>query len=232
MREIIFDTETTGLDPNTGDRLVEIGAIELINTMPTSNRFQHYLDPQRDMPAEAFNVHGLSAAFLKGKPLFEDVADAFLAFLGDARLVAHNAEFDMRFLNFELKRAGRPPIGGERVTDTLALARRKHPGQPNSLDALCARYHIDNSKRSDAHGALVDALILAEVYAELTGGRQTSMLLGHAAADRRAALVAKVSQRPAPLPSRLTGEERAAHARFIAELGDKAAWKAYDSAPV
>ena len=231
MREIILDTETTGLDPNTGDRLVEIGGIELINTMPTSNRFQHYLDPQRDMPLEAFNVHGLTAAFLKGKPQFEEIADKFLAFIGDARLVIHNAEFDMRFLNFELKRAGRPPIGMERVTDTLALARRKHPGQPNSLDALCARYHIDNSKRSDAHGALVDALILAEVYAELTGGRQTSMLLGHAAANRRAAQIAMVSPRPSPLPSRLTAQERAAHAAFIAELGDKAAWKIYDSAP-
>ena len=227
MREIIFDTETTGLDPKTGDRLVEIGCVEMVNLVPTGATFQTYLDPERDMPEGAFKVHGLTQQFLRGKPLFADVVEKFLAFVGDARLVAHNAEFDMRFVNAELLRTGRAAIGMERVVDTLALARRKHPGAPNSLDALCARYRIDNSKRSDAHGALVDSLILADVYAELTGGRQTALVLGQAASDLRKGSAQKAGPRPVALDSRLTEAEKAAHAAFIAELGDKAVWKSY-----
>ena len=229
MREIILDTETTGLDPNTGDRLVEIGGIELINTMPTSNRFQHYLDPQRDMPLEAFNVHGLTAAFLKGKPQFEEIADKFLAFIGDARLVIHNAEFDMRFLNAELVRAGHPAIGNERVLDTLAIARRKFPGASNSLDALADRFQVDRSRR-DKHGALIDALILAEIYLELSGGRQTSLSLAPALAREQRASGAPPAGaiRPLALPPRLSEAERLAHAAFIATLGKDAIWKDYE----
>lgn len=227
MREIIFDTETTGLDPKTGDRLVEIGCVEMLNLIPTGATFQTYLDPERDMPEGAFKVHGLSRQFLQGKPLFAAVVDEFLAFIGDARLVAHNAEFDMRFVNAELQKAGRAVIGMERVVDTLALARRKHPGAPNSLDSLCARYRIDSSKRSDGHGALVDSLILADVYAELTGGRQTALVLGQAASGLRMGPVQSAGPRPAALVPRLTEAEKSAHAAFIAELGDMSVWKSY-----
>lgn len=229
MREIVFDTETTGLDPASGDRLVEIGCVELLNAIPTGATFQTYLDPERDMPADASRVHGLSGEFLKGKPRFAQKADEFIAFIGDARLVAHNAEFDMRFVNSELKRAGLPTIGMERVVDTLALARRRHPGAPNSLDSLCARYRIDNSKRADAHGALVDAQILAEVYAELRGGRQTALVLGSTASARMRAIDNKAQKRAALLPGRVTGDEAAAHAAFIAELGEKSLWRLYDA---
>ena len=227
MREIIFDTETTGLDPKTGDRLVEIGCVEMLNLIPTGATFQTYLDPQRDMPEGAFKVHGLSGPFLRGKPLFADKVEEFLAFIGDARLVAHNAEFDMRFINAELQKVGREAIGMERVVDTLALARRKHPGAPNSLDALCARYRIDNTKRSDAHGALVDSMILADVYAELTGGRQTALVLGQTAAGGRKGPAGRAGPRPEALGLRLSEAEKTAHAAFVAELGDKAIWKSY-----
>ncbi len=183
MREIILDTETTGLDPASGHRIVEIGCIELFNVIPTGQSYHVYLDPERDMPEEAFRVHGISAEFLAGKPKFGEVAEALLAFLGDAPLVAHNAEFDMRFINAELMAHGFSPIGTDRVIDTLALARRRHPGAANSLDALCQRYGIDLSRRSK-HGALLDAEILAEVYAELMGGRQTSLALDPTATER------------------------------------------------
>ena len=168
MREIILDTETTGLDPLRGDRLVEVGCIELVNRMPTGQTFHRYINPQRDMPLEAFNVHGLSAEFLSDKPLFADIVDDFMDFIGDAPLVIHNASFDVGFLNAELDRASRTLIARDRLIDTLLLARRKHPGVSNRLDDLCSRYAIDNSRR-EKHGALLDAELLAEVYIELTG---------------------------------------------------------------
>ena len=185
MREIVFDTETTGLDPAAGHRIVEIGCVEILNTIPTGQTFHFYLDPERDMPEEAFRVHGLSTEFLTGKPKFAEIAEKFLAFVGDAMLVAHNAEFDLRFVNAELAALGHPLLGSDRIVDTLALARRRHPGAPNSLDALCLRYGIDTSRRTK-HGALLDSEILAEVYAELTGGRRVrtgreplGLCLGH-----------------------------------------------------
>ena len=174
MREIVFDTETTGLNPLGGDRVVEIGCVELFNRLPTGETFHVYLNPERDMPDAAFRVHGLSAEFLSDKPLFGDVVQDFIDFIGEAALVAHNASFDMGFINAELVRVNRPVINNERVIDTLQIARRKHPFGPNSLDALCQRYNIDNSKRTK-HGALLDSEILAEVYIELTGGRQADL---------------------------------------------------------
>ena len=226
MREIILDTETTGLDPLTGDRLVEIGCLEILNSIPTGQVFHVYLDPQRDMPAEAFRVHGLSREFLAGKPLFADVVDEFLAFIAEDKLVIHNAEFDMRFVNHELARISRPAIGMHRVVDTLAIARKRHPGASNSLDALCARYRIDNSRRTK-HGALLDAEILAEVYAELLGGRQTAMSLQVETVKTVTTVVTISGTRPSPLASTLDEMEWQAHEAFIAQLGDKALWNAY-----
>lgn len=226
MREIVLDTETTGFDPATGDRLVEIGCLELINHIPTGATYHVYLNPEREMSEGAFKVHGLSTEFLSDKPLFADVVDQFLAFVGDARLVIHNAEFDIRFLDFELTRAGRPAFGMGRALDTLALARRKHPGAPNSLDALCARYGVDNARRTK-HGALLDAEILAEVYAELTGGRQSALSLAPKSAARAAGAAQRVGARPAPLAPLLTEAEAQAHAAFLARLGDKAIWNDY-----
>ena len=179
MREIVLDTETTGLDPTKGDRLVEIGAIEIVNQGMTGAHFHVLVNPEREIPEDAFRIHGHSTALLRDKPLFSGIVDEFLAFVGQDRLIIHNAEFDMRFINWELQLAGRPQIPLERVTDTLALARRKHPGAPNNLDALCDRYRIDRSRRTK-HGALLDAEILVEVYTELTGGRQKSLLLSYA----------------------------------------------------
>lgn len=225
MREIVLDTETTGLDPSAGHRLVEIGCIELFNLIPTGMTFHTYLDPQRDVPEPAFRIHGLSAEFLAGKPQFADIIDDFLTFLGEARLVIHNAEFDMRFLDAELARAGRPPLGMDRVVDTLVIARRKYPGSPNSLDALCNRYRIDHSRRT-THGALLDAGILAEVYAELVGGRQPELILAAASLRPRPA-DGMARARPAPLPPSITDQELAAHREFIAGLGEKAIWRSY-----
>ena len=229
MREIVFDTETTGLDPKTGDRLVEIGCVEILNRFPTGKSYHVYLNPQRSMPREAFDVHGLSEEFLADKPLFDDVADAFLAFVGDAVLVAHNASFDMGFINFELKRSGRPSIGNERVIDTLVLARRKFPGAAASLDALCSRFGIDRSRRVK-HGALLDAELLAEVYLELNGGRQADLGLAVAVeaveVDATGEPVA-VRQRPHALAPRLNAAELAAHTAFCAAIGDKAIWAKY-----
>jgi DNA polymerase III subunit epsilon len=226
MREIVLDTETTGLDPSDGHRLVEIGGIELYNCIPTGQLFHHYIDPQRDIPESAYEVHGLSREFLTGKPLFEHIAEEFVAFVGDAKLVIHNAEFDMRFLNSELQRVGRPPIGADRAVDTLTLARRRHPGLPNSLDALCARYGIDNSRRTK-HGALLDAEILAEVYAELNGGRQAALLLatGDIRVERPDIIV--VPQRLQPLEPRVSPDEMSSHARFVEHLGKNALWLSY-----
>jgi DNA polymerase-3 subunit epsilon len=227
MREIVFDTETTGLDPNQGDRLVEIGCIELINRFPTGNTFHCYFNPERDMPAAAYNVHGLSEEFLKDKPLFIHRVDELVAFLGDAPLVAHNAIFDLGFLNAELERTGKTPVSRDRLVDTLMLARRKHPGGSNRLDDLCQRYKIDNSRRIK-HGALLDAELLAEVYVELIGARQA--LLGLSEAVRRSSeahVATTARERPQPLPSRMNADERAEHTRFIATLGAVAIWRAY-----
>jgi DNA polymerase-3 subunit epsilon len=175
MREIVLDTETTGLDPGQGHRIVEIGCVELLNAIPTGEAFHVYINPERDMPEEAFQVHGLSASFLADKPVFAEIAADFLKFISDTKIIAHNAEFDLRFLNAELALLGIAPIAGNRVIDTLAMARHKFPGAANSLDALCTRYGIDTSQRTK-HGALLDAEILAEVYAELTGGRQADLV--------------------------------------------------------
>ena len=228
MREIVFDTETTGLDPFQGDRMVEIGCIELVNRFPTGRTFHCYYNPERDMPEQAFRVHGLSIDFLKDKPLFASKVDELIDFLGDdAALVAHNAMFDLGFLNAELERAGRGGVSRERIVDTLLLARRKHPGGANRLDDLCVRYSIDNSRRTK-HGALLDAELLAEVYIELIGARQAQLGLAQAAEPIRVAGdVIVVRERPAPLPPRITDEERAAHRRFIATLGESAIWRDY-----
>ena len=226
MREIVLDTETTGLDPGNGHRIVEIGCVELLNAIPTGEIFHAYLDPERDMPEEAFRVHGLSAEFLADKPVFAKVVADFLKFAGGAKIVAHNAEFDMRFLNAELALLGIAPIASDRVIDTLALARRKYPGAANSLDALCARYGIDTSRRTK-HGALLDAGILAEVYAELTGGRQAALVFAHGGASIGAGAASLLAQRPHPLPARLTPEDLARHRAFAATLGAAAVWDAY-----
>jgi DNA polymerase-3 subunit epsilon len=214
MREIILDTETTGLDPRAGHRLVEIGCLELVNHVPTGAQYHAYVDPERDMPADAFAVHGLSTQFLTGKPVFAQVVDELLTFLGDARLVIHNAEFDLRFLNAELERLGFPPILLSRCVDTVAIARRKFPGAPASLDALCRRFAIDNSART-RHGALLDAELLAEVYLELIGGRQPVLGLTAATAvvAQQAAAVVRAARAHAP-----SAEELAAHAAFIAGM--------------
>ncbi|MCM5559739.1 DNA polymerase III subunit epsilon [Pleomorphomonas sp. JP5] len=229
MREIVFDTETTGLDPKTGDRLVEIGCVEVVNRFPTGRNFHVYINPGRPVPQEAFDVHGLSDEFLADKPRFEEVADAFVDFVGEAHLVAHNASFDMGFINFELKASGRSTFGNERVVDTLMMARRKHPGAPASLDALCNRYGIDRSKRIK-HGALLDAELLAEVYLELTGGRQAGLDLTVSVQSSESGEVGgrvALRPRPSPLPSRLSAAEVEAHAAFIAAIGEKALWNTY-----
>jgi len=227
MREIVFDTETTGLDPLQGDRLVEIGCIELVNRFPTGKAFHCYFNPQRDMPEQAFKIHGLSGDFLKDKSLFADKVDELIAFLGDAQLVAHNAMFDLGFLNAELERAGRAMVNRERMVDTLVIARRKHPGGSNRLDDLCVRYAIDNSRRTK-HGALLDAELLAEVYVELIGARQAQLVLSQAAAPRETLGEPIIlRQRLVPLPSALTEDDRAAHRAFIATLGENAIWRDY-----
>lgn len=233
MREIVLDTETTGFDPETGDRLVEIGAVELMNHLPTGRTFHKYVNPERDMPDSAFAVHGLSAEFLSDKPLFSHVAAEFVEFIGpEAKLVIHNASFDMKFLNYELKRAGHPTLPWSRALDTLALAREKFPGAQNSLDALCRRFGIDNSART-LHGALLDSEILAEVYLELIGGRQPDLILAPApqaaaqTTEQRQQPQGAARQRPAALPGRLTAEDVAGHREFVAKMGEKAVWARY-----
>lgn len=229
MREIVLDTETTGLDPNKGDRLVEIGCVELLNRIPTGATFHAYLNPERDMPAEAFAVHGLSIEFLKTHKRFAEVVDDFLEFIGnDAPLVIHNASFDHGFLCAELKRINRPLISRDRLVDTLALARRKHSAGPYNLDALCGKYGIDTTRRTK-HGALLDSEILAEVYLELLGGRQAQLGLAESVAERIVSSdgTVKVRIRATALPPRLTDAERAAHREFIATLGDQAIWRNY-----
>ncbi len=228
MREIVLDTETTGLDPLQGHRLVELGCIELLNRIPTGATFHSYLNPEREVPAEAFAIHGLATDFLKDKPLFAAIADDFLAFIGDAPLVIHNAGFDHGFLLAELKRVARPPIARERLVDTLLLARRKHPAGPNRLDDLCARYGIDNSRRTK-HGALLDAEILAEVYLELIGARQAQLGLAESAARRGQGAdgIMVHREREVALAPRITDADRAAHRDFVATLGEKALWRDY-----
>lgn len=221
MREIIFDTETTGLDPQTGDRMVEIGCIEMVNRVVTGQTFHAYYNPERDMPAEAEKVHGLSAAFLSDKPLFKDGAHELLAFLGDAPLVAHNAQFDFGFLNHELAVLGLEAISTERMVDTLAIARRRHPGAKHSLDALCSRYGVDRSHRV-LHGALLDAELLAQVYVELTGGRQIGLQLADDNEPQKQAETAvfrpKTGEYRAPRPHAASKEELARHAAFLESL--------------
>ena len=227
MREIVLDTETTGLDPLRGDRLVEIGCVEIFNRMPTGQMFHRYINPERDMPDEAFAVHGLSTQFLSDKPLFADVAEEFLDFIGDAPLVIHNASFDIGFINAELGRVARAAIPRDRLVDTLLLARRKHPGVSNRLDDLCSRYAIDNSRRTK-HGALLDAELLAEVYIDLIGARQSQLILTETvAAEVETTGDRPRRQRPVPLASRLTEAEQAAHREFVATLGDQPIWNDY-----
>ena len=231
MREIVLDTETTGFDAEKDDRIVEIGAVELLNHLPTGRTFHVYINPERSMPNEAFEVHGLGDDFLRDKPKFAEIAQDFLDFVADdAKLVIHNAAFDMKFLNAELRRAGHPTLPWARALDTLAIARERFPGSPASLDALCRRFGVDNSNR-ELHGALLDSEILAEVYLELIGGRQPDLVLDRpgqeqdvAATDRS---TVRRAPRPAPLPPRLTDQEVNAHQDFIAKLGDGAVWARY-----
>lgn len=225
MREVVLDTETTGFDPVAGDRLVEIGCLELMNHIPTGKNLQLYLNPERDMPEAAFQIHGLSSEFLGDKPKFADIVDKLLAFIGDAQLVIHNAEFDMKFINYELERVGKISIPMARATDTVRMARLKFPGAPASLDALCKRFNIDNSTRS-LHGALLDAQLLAEVYIELLGGRQRGLTLDAEPASRdldfSGASQRKNSNRPVRVarPHAPTAEELEAHGKFIQTLTD------------
>jgi DNA polymerase III subunit epsilon len=227
MREIVFDTETTGLNANGGDRLVEIGCIEMIGRVETGNTFHVYLNPERPMPAEAKAIHGLSDAFLSDKPKFAEVVDDFLAFLGDdAMLVAHNAMFDFGFVDAELKRAGRPPLDRARMVDTVAMARKLHPGATHSLDALCTRYGVDRSHRVK-HGALLDAELLAQLYVEMTGGRQIGLGLGNTSSVELVVetIATGRSDRPfrAARPHSATVEELACHADFVAKI-ENALW--------
>lgn len=229
-REIVLDTETTGLDPGRGDRVVEIGCVELINHVPSGENFQHYFNPERDMPEDALRVHGLTSSFLAGQPLFAQRVDQLLEFVADSPLIIHNAPFDLGFLNAELERAARPAIANP-VIDTVALARTVHPGARVSLDALCKHYGIDTARRS-LHGALLDAEILAEVYLELIGGRQVAMALRASAArpsdEASGAPATTTASRPRALAPRLSAEELAAHNGFVAGLGRNALWRRYE----
>lgn len=228
MREIVLDTETTGFEPESGDRIVEIGAVELYNHMPTGRTFHKYINPQRAMPEEAFAVHGLGDDFLRDKPLFAEIAQEFLDFVQDARLVIHNAAFDMKFLNAELGWLKLPQLPWDQAIDTLAIARKKFPGSPASLDALCRRFQIDNSART-LHGALLDSEILAEVYLELIGGRQPDFVLATGPATKSGGLTETATWRPIPRPTplapRLTASEAAAHQAFVDKMGDAALWR-------
>lgn len=229
MREIVLDTETTGFRHEVDDRIVEIGAVELFNHLPTGRTYHQYINPERDMPDGAFQVHGLSREFLSDKPVFAEIAQDFLAFVGDAQMVIHNASFDVPFLNSELRRLNLPQLPMSQATDTLAIARKRFPGSPASLDALCRRFGIDNSMR-EKHGALLDSEILAEVYLELIGGRQPDFGLsagGTSGSGDEGGADWRPRARPAPLPARITDEEAAAHAAFVGKLGDGAIWKKF-----
>ena len=232
MREIVLDTETTGLDPADGHRLLEIGAVEIVHQSLTGEVFHTLINPERDVPQDAARVHGHTAEVLKDKPVFANIVDDFLAFIGDSKLVIHNAEFDVRFLNAELARLGLATIAMDRVVDTLALARKKHPGAPASLDALCDRYRIDRSRRV-RHGALLDAEILVEVYCELSGGRQRSLLLGDTLGEAGIRVIA-VAPRSSPRPQRVSlieDAEESAHVRYLESFGRDAVWFRYLSQP-
>ncbi|MCF4096923.1 DNA polymerase III subunit epsilon [Maritalea mediterranea] len=227
-REIVLDTETTGLNPATGDRLVEIGCVELINHIPTGQNFHVYCNPERDMPEEAFKVHGLGNEFLADKPLFKDVADDFLEFITDSVLVIHNAPFDMGFLQAELEWAKKPRLEND-VIDTVMLARKKHPGARVNLDALCRHYGIDNTRRT-LHGALLDSEILAEVYLELLGGRQVGLSLAAQTESQNEGMAIKkeaARQRPTPLPSRLTQDQIERHKQYVLQMNEEALWAKY-----
>lgn len=240
MREIVLDTETTGFDPESGDRIVEIGAIELYNHLPTGRTYHQYINPERGMPDEAFGVHGIGPDLLdpprpanpgevtlRDKPVFQKIVDDFIAFVGtDAKLVIHNAAFDVKFLNAELRWANRPPLAADIAIDTLDIARRRFPGSPASLDALCRRFAIDNSSRT-LHGALLDSEILAEVYLELIGGKQPDFALsqpGQSQSQSGSSNHWRPKQRPTPLAPRITEKEKAAHAAFVEKLGADALW--------
>ncbi|MBI4724357.1 MAG: DNA polymerase III subunit epsilon [Rhodomicrobium sp.] len=226
MRELILDTETTGLDPKDNHRIIELACVELINYIPTGASWRWYFNPERDVPKAATDVHGLTAAFLADKPLFAAVADEIIGVLDDARLIIHNAMFDVGFLNHEFGRVSRPGIGFDRVTDTLALARRKHPGSPNNLDALCRRYGVDNSTRTK-HGALLDCELLADVYLRLIGAEQAGLNFALEPAGAKAEGEAAIQLRLNPLPPRLSREELAAHEAFVSTLGPNAVWNRY-----
>lgn len=240
MREIVLDTETTGFEPEQGDRIVEIGALELVNLRPTGKTFHRYINPERDMPEGAFGVHGIGPDLLiqprparegevtlRDKPVFAQVGQEFLDFVGDSKLVIHNAAFDMKFLNAELTKMGLGALEWARAVDTLALARKKFPGAPASLDALCRRFGIDNTART-LHGALLDSEILAEVYLELLGGAQPDFALSTDRASLGGASgAAPLPRRDRPLRGRITETEMAAHSAFVAGLGDDAIWKKY-----
>ncbi|MPR07041.1 DNA polymerase III subunit epsilon [Microvirga tunisiensis] len=230
LREIVLDTETTGTDHAKGDRVIEIGCVELLNHIPTGKSYHVYINPECPVSPGAFAVHGLSDEFLKDKPVFAAIADEFAEFVRDARLVIHNAAFDIGFLNAEFARTGHTRFNLPDAVDTLSMARRKHPGAANNLDALCTRYGIDNSRRTK-HGALLDAEILAEVYIELIGGQQVGfdLSLRPAARGRAAARgqIAAQDARPRTLISRLTEAERAAHEAFIQSLGPNTLWREY-----
>ena len=230
LREIILDTETTGLDAKGGDRLVELGCVEIVNRSPTVREFHKFINPEdKRVHPDAERIHGLSNAFLQDKPPFRDVVKEFLDFIGDAPLVIHNASFDAGFLNMEFGRLKLPELANDRLVDTLVLARRKHPAGPNSLDALCKRYGIDNSKRTK-HGALMDSLLLAGVYVELLGERQATLGLQSQSAGTREGggnTRQKAKPRPQPLAARLTPDDEAAHAKFVQTLGPEPVWKKY-----
>ena len=227
MREIVLDTETTGLDPAKGDRLLEIGAIEVVNQVATGATFHVLINPQREVSPEAFRIHGHSSLSLRDSPIFQTIVPEFLAFIAEDPLVIHNAEFDMRFLNAELLAAGYPAIQSDRIVDTLALARRKHPGAANSLDALCDRYRIDRSRRTK-HGALLDAQILVEVYAELCGGRQTSLALSSASKVAHPTKYTAIRRsRETPLPSRFGARDAEGHSAHVKGLSEPAVWIQY-----
>ena len=225
MREIVLDTETTGLDPGTGDKIVEIGAVELWNHLPTGKTFHKYLNPERNMPEEAQAVHGLTEDFLRDKPLFSQIVDDFLRFIKDSKLIIHNASFDMKFINAELELAKKSKLSGDIAIDTLSIARKKFPGSPASLDALCRRFNIDNSART-LHGALLDSEILAEVYLELIGGRQPDFGLSDINTNDNKKLEEnrQTTKRPEPLKRRLTEEEEKAHSVFVKKLGENSVW--------
>ena len=225
MREIVLDTETTGLDPGTGDKIVEIGAVELWNHLPTGKTFHKYLNPERNMPEEAQAVHGLTEDFLRDKPLFSQIVDDFLRLIKDSKLIIHNASFDMKFINAELELAKKSKLSGDIAIDTLSIARKKFPGSPASLDALCRRFNIDNSART-LHGALLDSEILAEVYLELIGGRQPDFGLSDINTNDNKKLEEnrQTTKRPEPLKRRLTEEEEKAHSVFVKKLGENSVW--------